>query len=369
METQKPLIKYIGSKRRLVPVLGDMLVSSDASTALDLFTGTTRVAQEFKRRGATVTAVDTARYSEVFSQCHIATDASAVDKDDLREAIEFLNALPGRAGYFTDTFCVKSRFFQPFNGERIDAIRDRIETDFKGSTLYPLLLTSLIYAADRVDSTTGLQMAYVKQWAPRSFNPLELRTPELYVGSGRAIRGDASQLVGKLGEFDLAYLDPPYNQHRYFTNYHIWETLVAWDAPEHYGVACKRADCRDPFTKSLFNQKRDMPLALREVIKQVRSRLMILSYNDESWATLDELVEWCSVRGYVETLAFDSKRYVGAQIGIYNPSGEKVGSVNRLRNLEYVLVAGPEELVRRITAPYMGVSSRGAYQGSLFALG
>jgi len=367
-EGRRVPIKYIGSKRRLVSVLGDMLTSSDACTALDLFTGTTRVAQEFKRRGATVTAVDTARYSEVFSQCHVATDASAVDKDDLREAIEFLNALPGYAGYFTETFCVKSRFFQPFNGERIDAIRDRIETDFKGSMLYPLLLTSLIYAADRVDSTTGLQMAYVKEWAPRSFNPLELQKPELYVGSGRAVRGDATQLVGSLGEFDLAYLDPPYNQHRYFTNYHVWETLVAWDAPEHYGVACKRIDSREPSTKSVFNQKRDMPLALRDVLKQVRAGVVILSYNDESWATLDELVEWCSVHGYVETLAFDSKRYVGAQIGIYNPSGEKVGSVNRLRNLEYVLVAGPEDVVRRITEPYVGVSRVVARQASLFAL-
>ncbi len=367
-EGRRVPIKYIGSKRRLVSVLGDMLTSSDACTALDLFTGTTRVAQEFKRRGATVTAVDTARYSEVFSQCHVATDAGAVDKDDLREAIEFLNALPGYAGYFTETFCVKSRFFQPFNGERIDAIRDRIETDFKGSMLYPLLLTSLIYAADRVDSTTGLQMAYVKEWAPRSFNPLELRKPELYVGSGRAVRGDATQLVGSLGEFDLAYLDPPYNQHRYFTNYHVWETLVAWDAPEHYGVACKRIDSREPSTKSVFNQKRDMPLALRDVLKQVRAGVVILSYNDESWATLDELVEWCSVHGYVETLAFDSKRYVGAQIGIYNPSGEKVGSVNRLRNLEYVLVAGPEDVVRRITEPYVGVSRVVARQASLFAL-
>ena len=99
-----------------------------------------------------------------------------------------------------------------------------------------------------MDSTTGVQMAYVKQWAPRSFNPLELRVPELLAGGGRAIRGDAVELVrGRaLGHFDLAYLDPPYNQHRYFTNYHVWETLVAWDAPEAYGVARKRVDARDP---------------------------------------------------------------------------------------------------------------------------
>jgi adenine-specific DNA-methyltransferase len=360
------VIKYIGSKRRLVPVLGEMLAASGATSALDLFTGTTRVAQEFKRRGAHVTAVDTARYSEVFAKCHIETDAATVNKDDLREALAYLNQLPGEAGYFTDTFCIQSRFFQPFNGERVDAVRTTLEADFKGSELYPLLLTALIYAADRVDSTTGLQMAYVKEWAPRSFNPLELREPELHFGPGRAVRGDATALAGALGEFDLAYLDPPYNQHRYFTNYHVWETLVAWDAPEHYGVACKRVDSREPHTKSVFNQKRGMPPALQAVIKAVKARVVILSYNDESWATLDELAEWCSVHGHVQTLAFDSKRYVGAQIGIYNPSGEKVGHVNRLRNLEYVVVAGPKEEVDTICFPYVGTTQPGAGQGALF---
>lgn len=363
------MIKYIGSKRRLVPVLGEMFSASGASTALDLFTGTTRVAQEFKRRGGHVTAVDCARYSEIFSQCHIETDASSVNKDDLREALRYLNALPGEPGYFTETFCEQSRFFQPFNGERVDAIRNRIEAEFKQSPLYPILLTSLIDAADRVDSTTGLQMAYVKAWASRSFKPLEMRPPELFVGPGRAVRADATQVAGSVGEFDLAYLDPPYNQHRYFTNYHVWETLVAWDAPDHYGVACKRIDSRDDETKSVFNRKREMPAALRRAVEEVRARVLILSYNDESWVTLEELVEWCSPRGHVEALSFDSKRYVGAQIGIYNPSGEKVGEVDRLRNLEYVVVAGPKSDVRAITAPYVGTARPQAGQESLFRLG
>jgi adenine-specific DNA-methyltransferase len=56
-------------------------------------------------------------------------------------------------------------------------------------------LTSLIEAADRVDSTTGVQMAYVKQWAPRSAKPLELRMPGLLNGPGRAIQGDAVALA------------------------------------------------------------------------------------------------------------------------------------------------------------------------------
>lgn len=341
------MIKYLGSKRRLVPVLGELFAASGARTALDLFTGTTRVAQELKRRGGFVTAVDTARYSEVFARCYIALDAGEVDEGELVAALAHLAALPGRPGYFTETFCVQSRFFQPFNGERVDAIRDTIAAEFTGSPLEPVLLTSLIEAADRVDSTTGVQMAYVKRWAKRSFNPLELRRPELLAGRGRALRADAVEVAPTLGPVDFAYLDPPYNQHRYFTNYHVWETLVAWDAPEHYGVACKRLDARDPATKSVFNAKRAMPDALRSVIAAVEARVLVLSYNDESWLDLDELVEACAPRGRVEILAFDSKRYVGAQIGIHNPAGERVGEVSRLRNVEYVLVAGADEDVER----------------------
>jgi len=339
------VIKYIGSKRRLVPVIGELFSRSGASTALDLFTGTTRVAQELKRRGAEVTCVDTARYAEVFARCHIATDSRRIDEAELAEALAELSALPGRAGYVTETFCRRSRFFRPENGERIDAVREAIEARYAGSALYPLLLTSLIYAADRVDSTTGVQMAYVKSWAPRSYNALELRPPGLLEGTGAALRGDACELARRLGAVDFAYLDPPYNQHRYFTNYHVWETIVAWDAPEHYGIACKRADCHDESTHSVFNAKRQMPAALARLVAEVQAEVLVLSYNDESWVRLEELVEMCSVRGAVRVLDFDARRYVGAQIGIYNPAGEKVGKIARLRNVEYLLVAGPPALV------------------------
>ncbi len=341
------MIKYLGSKRRLVPVLGELLARSGASTALDLFTGTTRVAQEFKRRGAAVWAVDSARYSEALARCYVATDAHAVDRRDLDAALAHLSKLPGRDGYFTETFCRRSRYLQPFNGRRIDAIRDALRDDFATSPLFPLLLTSLLEAADRVDSTTGVQMAYLKQWAPRSHRALELRAPALLPGPGVAVRGDALEVARQLPEVDLAYLDPPYNQHSYYRNYHVWETLVAWDAPAHYGVACKRADCRDPSTRSSFNSRPSFRDVLARLVAGARTRLLVLSYNDEGWVSLEELVELCAQRGDVRVLAFDSKRYVGAQIGIHSPAGRKVGSIHRLRNVEYILVAGERGEVAR----------------------
>ncbi len=345
------MIKYLGSKRRLVPVLAEVARRARARTALDLFTGTTRVAQAFKAEGAEVTAVDSTRCAAVLAACYVATDRDAVDLVALERAVAELNAVPGCRGYVTETFCERSRFFQPANGARIDAVRAAIDERYAGSWLEPVLLTSLLEAADRVDSTTGVQMAYVKQWADRSFRPLELRVPVLLAGPGRAVRGDACAVAPGLGHFDLAYLDPPYNQHRYDANYHIWETLVAWDSPDHYGVACKRTEIRLG-ERSAFNSRRTMPDALARVVRDVDARLLVLSYNDESWIELDALVEMCRVRGHVEVLAFASNRYVGARIGIHNPAGERVGSVGRLRNLEYVLVAGERAEVRRVVEPW-----------------
>lgn len=341
------MIKYLGSKRTLVPVLGDIATASEATEAVDLFTGTTRVAQEFKRRGLHVLANDIATYSEVLAQCYIAVDAQGVDLDELKTALAELNSLPGDPGYFTETFCEASRYFQPKNGARVDAIRNAIDDRYADSWMRPVLLTSLMLAADRVDSTTGVQMAYLKQWATRAVNDLELRVPDLIAGAGRASREDAVVLAEKLPRFQLMYLDPPYNQHRYFTNYHIWETLVRWDSPETYGIACKRVDSRDEATKSLYNMKRRMPDEMRRLLLTINAELVVVSYNNESWIEPDEMMSTLRQAGYedVRLLAFDYKRYVGAQIGIYNPSGERVGRVGHLRNVEYLFLAGPTERV------------------------
>ena len=156
----RSVLKYLGSKRTLVPVLGDIAEAVGARTAVDLFTGTTRVAQEFKRRGLVVTATDLATYSQVLSDCYVATDARDVDLQELDNELKRLAALPGEAGYFTETFCVRSRFFQPKNGARVDAIRNALESEHRGSPLYPILLTSLMLAADRDRKSTRLNSSH-----------------------------------------------------------------------------------------------------------------------------------------------------------------------------------------------------------------
>jgi adenine-specific DNA-methyltransferase len=341
------VIKYLGSKRTLVPVLETLARASEAKSALDLFTGTTRVAQSFKQLGLFVTAVDTASYSHVFAKTWIELDGQN-RAPELDRALADLNETKPEAGYFTQEFCVNARYFQPVNGEFIDAVRNRIEREYKGSWMYFPLLTSLILAADRVDSTTGIQMAFLKNWAARSFNRAQLRDPKLISGSGVAIQDDALLVAPELPSVDLAYLDPPYNQHRYFTNYHIWETLVRWDSPDSYGIARKRIDSRSDHTKSPFNSRREMPAALEKLVNDVKAETLILSYNNESWLSRDELIDICKVRGDVALIEFDFKRYIGSQIGIYNKAGKKVGSPGQKRNVELMVIAGDKGRIQKM---------------------
>jgi adenine-specific DNA-methyltransferase len=347
------VIKYLGSKRALLPTLEKLFAASGAQSGLDLFTGTTRVAMTMKQLGMHVTAVDTASYSAVLAKTFLELDSDKCDLAQLSNAIEELNALPGETGYFTETFCHQARFFQPKNGQRIDAIRDAIELHYKGSWLYYPLLASLLIAADKVDSTTGVQMAYLKTWSRRSALALELKVPDLLKGSGASIQADANAVVDTLPQVDIAYLDPPYNQHRYFGNYHIWETLVRWDSPEFYGVANKRIDTRESKNKSEFNSKLTMPAALKKLISRLDAKALVLSYNNESWLSRRELVDMCARYERVEILDFDFKRYVGSQIGGYNQSGELVGRPGAKRNLEHIVLAGSDQTVQAMLTGYL----------------
>jgi adenine-specific DNA-methyltransferase len=333
------MIKYIGSKRLLVEhICGLVGALPEVRTVLDLFSGTARVGHALKQRGYMVTANDHTWYAFRLAQCYVQADAARW-REPAAALLRELAAVKPSAGYFTKTFCEDSRYFQPKNGARVDAIRAALAARKLEPELEAIALVSLMEAADRVDSTVGVQMAYLKQWAARANNELELRVPDLVSGPGVATRLDALRCA-ELGEHDVAYLDPPYNQHKYLNNYHVWESLVRWDKPEVYGIACKRVDCRE--YESPFNSKRRIADALAAVVAAVRARYVIVSFNDEGYLDEQALRAILATRGPVQVISVDYPRYVGAKIGIYNPSGAKVGTVGRLRNREQLFVVDCE---------------------------
>jgi adenine-specific DNA-methyltransferase len=335
------VIKYLGSKRTLVPQIVQLVRGvTGARSVIDLFSGTSRVGHALKAAGFQVFANDHNAYAAALARCYVQADAEDV-LADARLLVDEFNALRGSPGYFTETFCVKSRFFQPKNGERIDAIREAIAARGLAPELEAVMLVSLMEAADRVDSTTGLQMAYLKQWAPRAHHDLELRVPDVLPraagGKGRATHLDAFAAAAAL-EADVAYVDPPYNQHSYLGNYHVWESLVLWDKPEVYGVACKRSDVK--LRKSVFNSRRESGESLHRLLGEVRAPTLVVSFSNEGFLPRETMEAMLSSlgdgRASVATFARDGRRYVGAQIGIYNPQGRKVGRVSHVSNTEYL---------------------------------
>jgi adenine-specific DNA-methyltransferase len=334
-----PLIKYIGSKRLLVPRIVSVVTALGGGRVMDVFSGTSRVGRALKAQGMQVIANDQLAYAATLGRCYVQADATEV-RGEVERVLAELRQVAPRPGYFTETFCEKARFFHPKNGARVDAMRDRIAALSLAPDIEAVCLVSLMEAADRVDSTTGVQMAYLKQWAARANNDLELRMPDILPGRGEALQMDAIDAV-RAREVDVAYLDPPYNQHRYLGNYHIWETLVRWDAPETYGIAQKRVDCRERHTP--FNSRKQIHDALAALIRDARARHLVVSFSNEGFVTIDELAGLLAERGHVGVVATQMKRYVGATIGQHNPQGERVGTISHLHNKEFLFVASPDQ--------------------------
>jgi adenine-specific DNA-methyltransferase len=333
------VIKYLGSKRLLLPhILACVRALPEVRSVLDLFSGTSRVGHALKAAGYAVTANDHNTFAHVLARCYVEADAESVAAP-AADLIAELNALPGRPGWFTETYCRQARFIQPKNGGRIEAMRAALSAWALPRDLEAVCLTALVEASDRVDSTTGVQMAYLKRWSKRAERDIELRLPAVLPGAGRALHLDAAEAAAT-ETFDVAYLDPPYNHHSYRGNYHLWETLVQGDEPETYGIARKRIDVQAH--KSAFNSKPGIRAAMAEVLDCLQARYLIVSFNNEGNLARSEMLALLARHGETLVIAIDHPRYMGARIGIHNPKGVRVGSVSHVRNTEYLFVTAPD---------------------------
>ena len=119
------MVKYIGSKRVLAPMLQRLAALLPIGSACDLFAGTTRVGQAFRQAGVAVHSNDTATYSEALAQAYVV--ATEGDRARLPELLAHLRAVPPVHGYFTETFCVQLALLPAAQRDagRRDSRRDR----------------------------------------------------------------------------------------------------------------------------------------------------------------------------------------------------------------------------------------------------
>jgi adenine-specific DNA-methyltransferase len=335
-------VKYIGSKSSLIPsilkCLDETIPAGEVTSVLDVFTGTTRVAQAFKARGYRVQTSDLSWASACYSGTWIGNQGSTAH---LQARIETLNQLPGVVGWLTMNYCDAKgvdnaivRVWQPKNGKRADAIRDQIEawwiskeiSDWEKDTL----VTSLILALDKVDNTVGVQQAYLKDWCKRSYQDLKLELPRVPEGPrGSHLSGDCLTLPYE--QADLAYLDPPYSSHSYATYYHIWDSIAKWDKPSVGLKTNRRVDrisqhaAYDSTTSSPWNTKKTALSSFEKLIDRLPVKWVLVSYNNESLVPIEKLEQLFTKYPLVITSMVDYKRNIMSQIGnaAKDPSKEK----------------------------------------------
>jgi len=204
--------------------------------------------------------------------------------------------------------------FQVKNTMKLDAIRTEIDSLNLEWEDKCVMLTSLIYALDKVDSTLGHYAAYLSDWSPRSFNDLKLKLPLRFTlqGENTVSRDNIFNIVAN-NDYDLVYFDPPYGSNnekmppsrvRYASYYHLWTTIIQHDKPILFGKANRREDSRDDQSASVFEEFRKSENgeflamnALRRLIKETNARYLLLSYSSGGRATKQQLLDMISESG------------------------------------------------------------------------
>lgn len=324
-------IRYLGSKRKLADFIDQFIADkcNDIKTAIDVFTGTTRIAQvlrTFQPDGIKTYTSDLSWASDAYAHAFVHNK----ENSHLQCYIDKLNNIKGHEGWISKNYCdvlgqdkkTKVRVWTPENGNKADAIRDYIETYNLEHWEKMTLITSLIFALNRVDNTSGFQETYLKEWQKKCFDNLRLELPPLLWHPlirelppiGKHFIGDALQI--DYPEADLAYLDPPYNERDYSTYYHIWDSIVRWDKPE-VGLATNRRidriashDNYDTSLDSPWYSKSTAKVALGNLIDRLKVKYVIISYSNEGFISVEDLEELCYSKGEVDITKVDYDRYI-----------------------------------------------------------
>jgi len=320
-------LRYIGSKERLLDFIYSVALyhNIDSGIFFDIFSGTGVVGRHFKKKGFNVISNDNLFFSYVLQYVYIQMNdypefkGLSINGDSNIErcanVIDYLNNLQGKKDFVFENYSPggssQRMYFTEENAKKIDAIRCQIENwkinGFIDVSEYYFLICSLVEAVPFVSNIAGVYGAYLKCWDPRAFKKIELNMPGVII-SGKcsvSFNEDANKLAKEIF-CDLLYIDPPYNERQYITNYHVLETIARWDYPDVYGKTGLR-----PYDgqKSDYCYKQKAGAALEDLILSVSAEHIIMSYNSEGIISREQIVAILEKKGKVYSHEQDYRRY------------------------------------------------------------
>ncbi len=270
--------RYIGSKRSIVGAIFEVVekyIGKDGYVFADLFAGTGTVADFFMSRKKRVIVNDTLYSNYVAYQAWFGN--GRIDLDKLTSIINDFNSinpesLPGN--YFSRIY--GGKYFSVLDARKIGHIRETISEIFLTERERYILITALIYAADKIANTVGHFEHFLS--SPPVFKDFQMQLPTISTDHTEAkiYMMDANALVKKI-YCDVAYIDPPYNARQYINFYHVLENLARWEKPEDFegtSMKFKRNHLKSDYSKS------KAPLVMEDLINNTKAELIIVSYNN-----------------------------------------------------------------------------------------
>jgi adenine-specific DNA-methyltransferase len=271
--------RYLGSKYKLISFIEKIVKEKcgDWGSFCDLFAGTGVVGSAFNESEKEIITNDILYSNYVTLSAWLS--ATDFDKTKIKTLLnEFQVYRASKENYFSDNF--GGKYFSDENARKIGYIREQIR-NLRGKNEITndeknILLTALIYSADRIANTCGHYDAY-RETADLN-RELELRFPLIPVvknKDNKVFRKDANELVTEI-ETDIVYIDPPYNSRQYSDTYHLLENLAEWKKPEVFGKAGKMD--RSHLKSDYCTQK--APEVFDDLIKKIKAKYILVSYNN-----------------------------------------------------------------------------------------
>lgn len=337
------LITYIGNKRSLLDFIGkgvDIVrdrLKEQKIRCLDLFAGSGIVSRYLKKYSSLLIANDIENYSRIIGECYL-TNGSEVPLSRIKEINKEIrhllsNEMNLKDGFIRELYSPKDMesikpgercFYTPRNAKYLDTGRqliDNVPGDLQKFFLGPLLSEASVHA-----NTSGVFKGFYKNTETglgqfggnnedallRILGKIELKMPifSMFDCDVQVHRADANQIVAHLDEVDVAYMDPPYNQHPYGSNYFMLNLLVDYIKPTAISDV---SGIPEDWYRSAYNKKQHAYDAMCSLVERVNAKYLLISFNSEGFIPLESMIELLKKVGKVEVLETKYNTFRGSR--------------------------------------------------------
>jgi adenine-specific DNA-methyltransferase len=335
------LITYIGNKRALLGFIGDGIkkvqkkLHKNKLRMFDVFSGSGIVARYFKQFSDLLIVNDLEKYSALVNECYLSNE-NELDIFLLREyydeIIENINKRLTK-GIISELYApnddknIKPNervFYTPRNAMYIDTARQligKLPQEIQKYFLAPLLSQASIHA-----NTSGVFKGFYKnketgigQFGGKNQDALfritgniELPFPVFsnFNCDTLVYSGDSNEIIKILPEVDIAYLDPPYNQHPYGSNYFMLNLIVDYTYPEN---TSQISGIPENWNRSDYNKENRSLKALTYLVENIKAKYVIISFNSEGFISAEEMKSMLERTGGLEILETKYNTFKGSR--------------------------------------------------------